>query len=76
MNIYTKTVERILHLNLQVRHDTIEVTSIEGESGETYRMVFSRGENRIDMASRIGEEVLSWVSMMEDEFDSEKEDGE
>lgn len=76
MNSEKNRVERILHLNLEVTDDFICVTSIEGESGETYCMDFGRDRKPEQIMMRVGLEVWSWLSMMTDELNRMKQEGE
>lgn len=73
MNTEKKKVERLLHLNLEVTDKLICVTSIEGESGETYCMDFARDRKPEEIMMRVGLEVWSWLWVMMDEL---KEQGD
>lgn len=77
MNTEKKKVERVLHLNLEVTEDFFCVTSIDNESAETYTLDFRRGVNEdgvpyhkpIDIMTRIGMEVWSWLQIAADDFE-------
>ena len=73
-NIYTKRIEKALDLTLTVGHNTFTVDILQPDSGETDRLVFSRSESRDDIVKRIGSEVLSWLNLMEDEFDGDEDE--
>lgn len=73
-NIYTKRIEKALDLTLTVGWNTMTVDILQPDSGETDRLVFSRSESRDDIVKRIGSEVLSWLNLMEDEFDGDDDE--
>ena len=69
MTVYTGAVEKTLDITLKVRYNTLVMGTYDPQSGDSYRLLFNRDENRQEVASRIGEEILAWFDELAEQYD-------
>lgn len=62
-------IEKSLDLTLAVDAMGYRVDSFQPECGDSYRLYFSKlTDSREEIVKRIGEEIFSWLSLMDEEL--------
>lgn len=65
---------RLLEITLEVRDKDFDVDIYEPETGDFVSATFTDEDRYSDMDKFIGNEIRSWVSLMQDELREESED--
>lgn len=69
-NKYNNWIYRSLDLGLAVNgNGDIEISEMDGESGERYNLTFGNSDAKEEIIQRIGTEIYSWIELMKDEVD-------
>ena len=74
-NKYNNWIYHSLNLNLAVNgNGDIEISEMDGESGERYNLRFGNSDTKEEIVERIGTEIYSWIELMKDEVEEMKID--
>lgn len=69
-NTYNTRVEQALELTLKADAAGYTVESYQPDSGDFYRLQFCKNiDSREEIVRRIGEEVYSWLSLMDEDLE-------